>query len=537
MAMVEHISNINIITEDEIEDELNNSFTENSHNINKNQLNTIQSLFLDFDKYPYKQSLIKPEIECFYSQINNCSIKERLVLETLLKINHSCTNIKKQKVLTYEDIFQSNGESNIEIDNIFNLEKKIFDGVDRVSHKTLHKDIVVEGKNVKICSIYPDINKMEFKESENIDYTNTDKLINSMAKKEKDNNFEFIAIKAIIITFINLTGELINNYFIKSTEINIMEEDYYLNEDYDSDENNIIIFKPNLFETIFNDYVFTSNRCSYLENYFIESFNNFRAKYQMSFALRDLFTDIFWNCIFHNKILSNKFISIYIGNDSSSKNIRVTLSKIIKIISDISLPLKSKVLQLLSMTNIENKNDIDLMTSIVNQKSINHDLIKNENIISQVNNKMAINEEYIKSNDNNENKEKNSNTNNIKNNSIKKNNNDNKNDKNDNNDDNENKNNELNENDLEHKTADEVYNYINDNKEVKSKKKKRNKKKKGKKMENQMKNYNEENDTNEEDPLVKQFKIDLEQKTISAKNINKVKPVLSDKWIKMISDL
>lgn len=530
MAMVEHISNINIITEDEIEDELNNSFTESSHNINKNQLNTIQSLFIDFDKYPYKQSIIKPEIECFYSQINNCSIKERLVLETLLKINHSCTNTKKQKVLTYEDIVQSNGDSNIENDNIFNLEKKIFDGVDRVSHKTLHKDIVAEGKNVKICSIYPDINKIEFKETENIDYTNTDKLINSMAKKEKDNNFEFIAIKAIIITFINLTGELINNYFIKSTEINVIEEDYYLNEDYDSDENNIIIFKPNLFETIFNDYVFTSNRCSYLENYFIESFNNFRAKYQMTFTLRDLFTDIFWNCIFHNKILSNKFISIYIGNDSSSKNIRITLSKIIKIISDISLPLKSKVLQLLSMTNIENKNDIDLMTSIVNQKSINHDLIKNENIISHVNNKMAINQEFIKNN-NDENDEKISNTNNIKNISTKKNNNDNK------NEDNENKNNEFNENDLEHKTVDEVYNYINDNKEVKSKKKKRNKKKKGKKMENQIKNDNEENDTNEEDPLVKQFKIDLEQKTISAKNINKVKPVLSDKWIKMISNL
>lgn len=528
MAMVEHISNINIITDDEIEDELNNSFTESSHNINKNQLNTIQSLFLDFDKYPYKQSLIKPEIECFYSQINNCSIKERLVLETLLKINHSCTNNKKQKVLTYKDVFQSNGENNSTKDNIFNLDKKIFDGVDRVSHKTLHKDIVVDGKNVKTCSIYQDINKMEFKENENIDYSNIDKLINSMAKKEKDNNFEFIAIKAIIVAIINLTGELINNYFIKSTEINIIEEDYYLSEDYDSDENNIIIFKPNLFETIFNDYVFTSNMCPFLENYFIESFNNFREKYQMSFNLRELFTDIFWNYIFHNKILSNKFISIYIGNDNSSKNIRVTLSKIIKIISDISLPLKSKVLQLLSMTNIENKNDIDLMTSIVNQKSINHDLIKNENIISHVNNKMAINEEYIKNN-NNEDKEKVDNTNNI-NSSQKK-------DNNDKNDDNESKNKLLSENDLEHKTVDELYNYINDNKEVKSKKKKRNKKKKGKKMENQIKKYNEDNDANEEDPLVKQFKIDLEQKTISAKKINKVKPVLSDKWIKMISDL
>ena len=55
-------------------------------------------------------------------------------------------------------------------------------------------------------------------------------------------------------------------------------------------------------------------------------------------------------------------------------------------------------------------------------------------------------------------------------------------------------------------------------------------------MENHIRKYNEDNDTNEEDPLVKQFKIDLEQKTISAKKVNKVKPVLSDKWIQMISN-
>ena len=33
-----------------------------------------------------------------------------------------------------------------------------------------------------------------------------------------------------------------------------------------------------------------------------ESINNFREKYQISFSLSELFTDIFWNCIFHNKI-------------------------------------------------------------------------------------------------------------------------------------------------------------------------------------------------------------------------------------------
>jgi hypothetical protein len=318
-----------------------------------------------------------------------------------------------------------------------------------------------------------------------------------------------------------------------------MEEEYYFSEDCDNNENSLIIFKPNLFETILNDYVFTSNMCPFLENYFIESFNNFREQYQISFSLSDLFTDIFWNCIFHNKILSNKFISIYIGNDSCCKNIRIALSKIIKIISDTSTALKSKVLQLLSLSYLENKNDIDLMTAIVELKNKNRDLIKNENIISHVNNKLGINQEYMefKTNNNidiiNINIKESKSQNEIK---VKKKEN---NENNEKSCKNENKINEFNESDLEHKTVDEVYNYINDNQEMKIKKKKRTKKKKAKKMENKNKEFKEDNDnkTNEEDLVVKQFKIDLLQKVVNANEINKIKPVLSDKWIQMISNL
>ena len=81
-----------------------------------------------------------------------------------------------------------------------------------------------------------------------------------------------------------------------------------------------------------------------------------------------------------------------------------------------------------------------------------------------------------------------------------------------------------------------MYNYINDNKDIKNKKKKRTKKKKGKKIENQIKNYNEENKdkeiNDEEDIIVKQFKQDIEQKVINRNDIHKVKPKISDEWIK-----
>ena len=545
MAKVEQISNINVIRREELEEDSNNSFTESSNTINKQPLNSIQSLLLQLDRYPLKKLDIKTEIECFYSQINNCSIKERLVLETLLKIKQSCSNSKKHKILSYKDIVpsfndKSKKKNSYYNEEYFNIDNKIFNEIDTIVHKTLHKKTIVDGKSVKICSIYNDLNTVALKEKENFEYI--DKLINTFNKRGTYKNMEFLAIKTIVVALINLTEELINNYFIKSTEINLnnlMEEEYYFSEDCDNNESNLIIFKPNLFETILNDYVFTSNMCPFLENYFIESFNNFREKYQISFSLSELFTDIFWNCIFHNKILSTKFISIYIGNDNCCKNIRIALSKIIKIISDTSFALKSKVLQLLSLSYLENKNDIDLMTAIVELKNTNRVLIKNENIISHVNNKMGINQEYMEFTSNNNNDNNNTNKKESKNNSEIKVEKKEKNENNDKNIKNENKINEFNESDLEHKTVDEVYNYINDNQEMKSKKKKRTKKKKAKKLENKNKEFKEDNDnkTNEEDLVVKQFKIDLLQKVVNANEINKIKPVLSDKWIQMISNL
>jgi len=537
MEIVEQLSYINYINNDENENDTNNSSSDSSNIIKKQHFNVINPIILGLDNFFFKSSIVKNEIECFYSQINNCSIKERLVLNTLLSIRKSIKKSKKPKILTYNDIIQNNYEentrqdenNNYENEEDSNLDNKIFVAVDRVTHITLHKEELIDGKKIKVCSIYNDINKTILKERENISYSNIDKLINNLKEKEKYKNLEFIAIKAIIIAIINLTGELINSHLKKSCGINYninIDEEYYYSGD--EDINDLIVIKPQLFENILYDYASISNLCSFLENYFINSFNNFREKYQMSFTLSELFTDIFWNCIFHNKILCNKFISIYIGNDSNFENIRKTLSKIIKLISDISVSLKSQILEKLSLNHIENKDEIDLMTSIVKQKSINHNFIKNENIINNVN-KNTLNREYMIDIDiNDEN-------NNDKNNSISDINNNNKNNNNDKNNEKDKYNNNISENDLEHKTVDEVYNYINDNKEVKTKKKKRTKKKKNKKIETEIKNYNENNKNNEEDQIVLQFKHDINQEVVYANEIHKVKPAISNNWIKMIS--
>ena len=520
--MSEQISNINLINPEEIEEEINRS----SNIISKQNLHKIQSIILGLENNSFKQIIVKKEIECFYSQINNCSIKERLVLTTLINISKSSKYIIESKYLTYNDIAQNNlmegnnnNNNNFEIEEELNFDNKIFAAVERVTHKTLHKGQFVKGKSKKSCCIYKDIDSMEFKESDNINYNNIDKLINNYKKKEKHDNLEFIAIKGIIVGIINLTKELINGYFKKSEDINInfniLNEDLFFNEDDEIDEPNIIILKPYLFETIFNDYVFTSNMCPFLENYFIESFNNFRNKYKITFTLTELFTDIFWNCIFHNKILNNKFINIYIGNDTGYEKIRVVLSKIIKIISDVAIPLKSQIFKILSLTNIENSNDIDLMTSIIIQKNINHNLIKSENIINHAN-RTSINAEYMKIINN----EKSNNTeiNKIEENKLDI---------------------FINEDNLENKSVDEVYNFINDNKkEIKNKKKKRTKKKKNKKSENEIKALNENinNKENEDDIIFQKFKEDIEKDVIDANEINKVKAMVSDNWIKRISN-
>ena len=307
MSLAEHFSTINLI---------NNEDFGSENNIN--DIHKIESIIRGLETNSFKNIIVKNEIECFYSQINNCSPKERLVITTLINISKSSKRIKNSEYLSYNDIFPPNISTfSTKENDIDDIDNKIFDAVSRVAHKTLHKSEIIEGKTIKKCEIFnKDLNDKEFNENNNRDYNNIDKLINSLKQNENYHHLEFIAIKSIIVSIINLSKELINNYLKNTKNINVnfnkLNEDDFFPED---NENNIVLLNPYLFETIYNDYSLIYNQCTFLENYFIESFNNFRKKYQISFVLKDLFTDIFWNYIFHNEMLSKKLISIYIGND------------------------------------------------------------------------------------------------------------------------------------------------------------------------------------------------------------------------------
>ena len=326
----------------------------------------------------YNEQKQKSDIEYLYSQVNNFPMKERIVLETLINLSNSNKNPNKPKFIKYENILEKNNNDKIK-EYEFDIAKKIFEAVGRITHKTLHKE--KNEKNNKICQIYDDLSDFEFKENDKgIEYNNIDKLINNL--KEKYSNLEFIAIKAIIISMKNLTQELINVYY-KNSEKKDLNKNLNIKENDPNDDETEI--NPKIFEILFNDYISISNRCSFLENYFIESFNNFRNKNKMDFILSDLFTDIFWDIIFHNKILCKKFINLYIGNDKCDENIRNILGKIITIISDKTIPLKNEIIKILSLDNID-CGDTDLISSTITQKNIHVDFVKAEEIFNNSSN-------------------------------------------------------------------------------------------------------------------------------------------------------
>lgn len=537
--MEEHISelhkNIKLINEEIDNQQAKHNF-DDSDLINEENLKKIKTILLTLGNYNFNNYTEKNEIECFYSQINNSSEKERIVLDTVVSLVKERKQKNKKMFFSYKDIIEDENEENkikkdIEEDESI-VDEKIFTAVDRVAHKTLHKE--KNEKNIKICQIYNDLSDFEFKYSDkNIGYNNIDKLINNI--KQKRINIQYIAIKSIIVSMMNLTQELINNYYKISEEmnlnmnVNVISDEEYINDD----ENELVEINPNVFEILFNDYVFTCNRCSFLENYFIESFNNFRNTYKIDFTLSELFTDIFFDGIFHNKFLCKKFISLYIGNEKCNEKIRKILAKIIKIISDISIPLKSKIIELLPLKKINQEKD--LMSTIITNKNSNIDYIQNDSLLSNVSNKFPINSEnIININNSDKNEIEIENESEIK--DVIKEEKKNKKEK------------KFSESEMEHKTVDEIYNYINDNSDVKVKKKKRNKKKKNKKIQinKEINIINEDIKDNSinlnqiieevEDEIVLKFKQEISANFIDANRINKIKPVISENFLKIISE-
>ena len=501
-----------------------------------------ESIFENESKICFKNFLLKTKIDSngdinFLDENNkDYDISEKIVLNSILKLNLG-NDIEEQSILTFKKKLNIN--DNNEDNNVYS---KIFNSISLVIHRILHRKSITNEKNVEKCIYFSDLNividvdvdvgvgagdgERDSNEKEN-SYPEINKSFYKIIEKNK--NFEFFSIKSIIISLVNLVSELVNNY---------LEEKE----------------KNNIFEIIYNDFLLKSNLCSAeLEDIFSLNLDNFRKKFKMSFTLSELFTQIFWNYIFHNKTLYNLLIISYLELDTNEIN-KIFLKKILKILCNVSVPLKYQIIELLNIYKIPEKDD--LMNLIVLEKNKHHNEIvkaeieksnnnysnaekKNEdkelkdtNINKNMNNNLSKNEngnnynniiisndistiKSKKQNEKNEEKEK----------KEEKKEKEKKEEKEEGNDDNDEKG-----IDLEHKTVEEIYNYINEDKVSKTKKKKRARKNKKNKKE-----IIEENKNENEDIIVVKFKEDLKGKLFHAGNFKKIKPKLSEEWIKNIS--
>jgi hypothetical protein len=500
------------------------------------------------------------EFNFFKERIQKLDIKEQILLNTLNDIK---SEIKDEDAPIIQFDTNSNKKSDNNNESISN---NIFNSISMMVHKILHKKKMVNGKEVKECTIYDNLSEVNIEIFQNL--------------KEENKFYEFIAIKSIMISITNLMKELIHNYLEKNKKLMMISENKEdRNFDLGKEEMNII--EANIFEDIYNDFIFKSNLCSSdLEEFFILSLNCFRKKYQMNFTLSELFTDIFWNSIFHNKELCTLYINSYLNNEIYG-DIKITLKNIAKIILKVNIPLKHQIVELLGLHQLEAKEKTDLMTLIESQKKKYHwEITKSEkekeklnkinfikkdeeinlnsnsidfknedkNIEKKSNNMINIENNIkfnvIKANDIsvikhkkqkqaiNESKPSNVNSNDNNKENVKEKQNENK-EKGDSHKNDLKKNNNENDNimDFEHKTVDEIYNYINGDKIVKNKRKKKSRKnKKAKKEEN----IPDENQEEIVDNIVLQFKQDLSDKLIHARYITKIKPIISEEWIKKI---
>ena len=523
----------------------------------------------------------KNDFEEAQNLIKNCSPEGQLILIAILEIQLSLIG-NENNYIKYEKI------------NEKIIEKNIYWVITKEIHKRVHKERK-ENEFEEYCHCIHDQKEKYILGSEyNFKYDNIDSIICKLSFTNK--NIEFIAIKTIFISFYNIACEYIqkymeinefnkkNNYCEYSIFEYIINDYIYINEnlkfvdtDFKQSLNN---FKKNyninftfldLFKDIFFNAIFHNQILGY---HYIHGFVSHDTNVKNSLLkildiISNLYTPLNKNISKILKIenlfnlsldLTSKIIEkseqlhICIGirtfekeykikNEEEEENTEIISKKEIIYVNgsfDKNENKKFNIISNLSNLNMEKifldieKNDIESI-SIINEKIFNNN--KNEE------EKISNNNEDEKESEKEEQKEKENNNNNIPDENQTKNNNENNSDKNnkdkDNNENNSNKKNKDKDNNeninMDNKTLDEVYEYIS--KDSKTKNKKKNRKRNGRKTKKNNKINNNENYIEEDiqDPIVLQFKNDINEKVIFANNITKIKPLFSENWIKTIS--
>ena len=64
--------------------------------------------------------------------------------------------------------------------------------------------------------------------------------------------------------------------------------------------------------------------------------------------MQDLLGDIFWDIIFHDKNISEKFVNLYTKKESCNEEVKDMIKNIYNILIGLKNPIKDKILDLLS---------------------------------------------------------------------------------------------------------------------------------------------------------------------------------------------
>ena len=515
----------------------------------------------------------KSDLEEAQRLIKTCSQDQQLILISILEIQISL-NGDENNYIKYETLTEKI------------IEKNIYWVISYEIHTRIHQK---EGEFKEYCHYIKDEKEENIlSDKNNFKYENIDKIICELKRKNK--KIEFIGIKTIFISFYNLVYEYAEKY-VEIFELNKKNNkskniyeffifDYIINDYIYIIEK--IQFLNSDFKQSLNDFINEHDLLNFsFENLFKEIFFNVILHNQI---LGFRFIQEFIHSESDRKKLFVKVLDII---ENIKSPLMKEVAKILNIenLINYKIDLVSKIMEQNEQTHIclgvgkceiksdeekgeivrkkeiivftgkigkkdKNEDDFDMDKIIIGlNKDKNDDSDDDENIIER---KIIINrkiikkakiesekeekQEDIKECDNKQNIDKNINNNNETNKpiNIQKNK---ENNFNDNNQDiNKSKIESTKEKEnMDDKSLDEIYEYINKDNKVKGRKKNKRRNKAKLKKNKSKKGNNESTMDDSEDPIVTQFKNDIKEYFIHASTITKIKPLISDNFIKSIT--
>ena len=503
-------------------------FFENNLEVNKKKLNLFDDDFFKSVIFSNDEII---NLELKDNKINNEKKEEK---QKNLYINNALGNlIDKEKIViealtSLDNDYMNNGEHNNAMINFedFDSEKNYFDEIFDISvykndseEKKLEyeqKKLIYEiiDKRIKFYYNYYKKNKSyQIKETE-IEIKNFQNDINNILNIESSNDiYLYFGFKSIVISLYILIIRWLSNSHFKIYLRSIKEKNINLD----------------IFIELMEKYNKIKDICPFLEKDFKGIIDNYHKMEDIKFCLCELLTDLYWDYVFKIHKINYMFTNCY-----KLENIKNNV-----IFEEAKHSMKS-IIDLLILNNTCYKKNIGEQLQLPYMKKENIFLISYINKSMKIVNPFEIKNPFIVQNEkNSENSEKENCNNDTPNLSDENNNNNDKNltndqnkdeEKEDNTEKNEEKNKEKNKN-TDNLSLEEIYKFIVEDIPDENKKQKKKKRKKKKKIKTENKKIVETID-----PVVEEFiQYFVEFNKNNCEDFIKIKPKISEKWIKSIS--